>query len=180
MKPDLVYEGQRVYWRGNGSFRATSGLPVYQHPQYQCLGDAGPIPEGTYTMSLQEDSRPARDDGTHTCNLAVSSKVQTIPRGTDAGECEPIWANWGRRRIRLNPANPATAAKCRPRRGGFYIHDSSKGYTHGCIEVDGAFFETLRTFVSAIRQQRIPKRSELILEVRYFPARQTNGGTGRP
>ena len=95
-----------------------------------------------------------------------------IPRGSDAADCEPYWANWGRNRARMEPADVATRARCRPiMRGGFYLHDSTKGYSHGCIEVEGRLFPLLRSHHLAT------KTATLTLKVKYVPARSTNGGT---
>lgn len=62
------------------------------------------------------------------------------PRGQAAGTCEIYWANWGYNRIRLESADEKTRKACGGKRGGFYIHDSTKGYSHGCIEVEPVFF----------------------------------------
>ena len=54
--------------------------------------------------------------------------------------------NWGENRVRLNALhidNP----KAR-NRGGFYLHDSTKGFTHGCIEIEPRFFARLRTLAT--------------------------------
>jgi len=42
-------------------------------------------------------------DGTGTCNLSPSWQIQTIPRGSATGVCEPYWANWGIIEYDLNP-----------------------------------------------------------------------------
>lgn len=56
-------------------------------------------------------------------------------------------------------------------RGGFYLHDSIKGYSHGCIEADTKLFVHLRKYHS------ITKKLTVILQVKYAPGRGTNGGT---
>jgi len=56
-------------------------------------------------------------------------------------------------------------------RKGFYIHDSTKGFSHGCIEIQPSFFIALKSFVQTTR------RSSLVLKVAYVPGRATNGGT---
>ena len=53
----------------------------------------------------------------------------------------------------------------------FYIHDSSKGFSHGCIEVEGRFFFVLRDFAKS------QSRPRLILKVEYKVGQATNGGT---
>lgn len=177
MKIDMRYDGRMLTWNGHGTFKATSGLPDYQYPSFQCYAGKGPIPEGTYSITLREDTHPARNDGTDTCMLAPSSRLQTIPRGTDAGQCEPFWVNWGRNRIGLHPTDPTTKGKCSPRRGGFYLHDSTKGYTHGCIEVEGRFFEALRAFGRGTKRLRLSRTPVLTLRVQYAAGLSTNGGT---
>jgi hypothetical protein len=181
MSDYLEYDGQTLRWMPNGpSYPATSGLPEHQRPADQCLPDAGPIPKGTYYLQLHVESHKyATDDGTSRCNLTVGEGIQYIPRGGDpanapkgalAGKCEPYWANWGWRRVRLEAADTVTARACMPRRGGFYIHDSSKGYSHGCIEVDSSFFTKLMNFASHTRQRR------MLLKVSYKTS-TTYGGT---
>jgi hypothetical protein len=169
MIADMEYDGQVLSWPGYGFFEASSGLPGYQQPAYQCTPDQGPLPEGFYRVLLN-DQGTARDDGTNRCNLAAGWGLQSIPRGAAAGPCEPFWANWGFNRARLEPADTATAHACIPHRGGFYQHDSTKGYSHGCIEVDGKLFPILRSY------GRTGKKV-LILRVKYAPGRITYGGT---
>lgn len=71
----------------------------------------------------------------------------------------------------MEAADVKTRHACKPTRGGFYLHDSVKGYSHGCIEVEGIFFESLSKFAHATRL------NHLILRVKYVPGRATNGGT---
>jgi hypothetical protein len=177
--PDLIYDGQKLVWNGHGQFKATSGMVAFQMPIYQCNPDAGPIPEGLYSLQLKEDTRPARNDGTDSCTLVPSTLIQRIPRGNEAGECEPYWANWGFHRVRIEPADDLTKRRCSHRRAGFHIHDSTKGFTHGCIEVEGAFFSVLHAVASRIRHSRTA-RASLLLRVAYVPGRPTNGGTKVP
>lgn len=167
---DMEFDGQTLTWHGSGRFRATTGLPEHQFPQYQCVKDAGPVPEGLYKVFVNSLGS-ARDDGTGFCNLSPGWGIQTIPRGAAAGECESFWANWGRNRARMEPADSKTRSACSPIRGGFYLHDSTKGYSHGCIEVESSFFSILRSRASSAR------RGQFLLQVRYVPDRVTNGGT---
>lgn len=180
MHAQMLYDGRRLQWMGHGIFRATSGLPDFQEAIYQCFVDKGPIPEGSYSVAIREDEHPAHDDGTDSCTLAPAPRLQAIPRGADAGACEPFWVNWGRNRVALTPMDRITKLKCNPRRGGFYLHDSTKGYTHGCIEVEGRFFEVLRSFIRGMKAHRVPRVSSLTLIVRYLPGQSTNGGTAAP
>ncbi len=165
---DMLYDGTVLTWAGKGKFKATSGMPGHQTPADQCLPEAGPVPEGLYRVPLIKGTS-ARDDGTGVCRLEPSWRVESIPRGEVAGDCEPYWANWGYNRVRIEPADAATRTTCSPARSGFYLHDSTKGYSHGCIEVETTFFGVLR---SAMKQGT----QRLTLRIKYKPG-ATNGGT---
>ena len=41
-------------------------------------------------------------------NYYIVKIHQTIPRGANAGLCEPYWANWGKNRARLEAADNTT------------------------------------------------------------------------
>lgn len=171
MNHDMFYDGQALHWPGHGTFRATSGMPGHQKPAESCTRDAGPVPPGLYKIFLA-DHGVARDDGRGACALQPSWGLQSIPRGAAAGECEPFWANWGANRARMEPADAATRNRCSPIRGGFYLHDSTKGYSHGCIEVEGRIFPLLRTYARGGRG-----KSSMLIKVDYVADVQTNGGT---
>ena len=144
----------------------------YQLSKHQCLPDRGPVPEGNYYIPLIEGS-VATDDGTGKCNLSPSRQIQTIPRGGAAGACEPFGKTGGIIE-HFEPEDTATKIVCRPiKRGGFYLHDSTKGYSHGCIEVERALFAKLRTFI------KISKKSHLNFKVKYSGG-STYGGTKVP
>lgn len=172
MKVDLVYDGQILKWPDKGlAFKATSGMPGHQMPGEQCAPDAGPVPEGLYKVFIA-DHGVAKDDGRGICALNPSWGIQEIPRGVKAGACEPYWANWGKNRARMEPADNETKKLCTPiTRGGFYLHDSVKGFSHGCIEVETKIFKYLRGYHSATKKQTI------ILKVKYVAGRTTNGST---
>ena len=169
MAAEMLFDGQILDWPNVGSFRATTGLPKYQTPDKQCIADNGPIPEGKYKIFSQNKGW-AKDDGTGMCNLSPAWGVQAIPRGAIAGACELYWSQWGHNRARLEAADKKTKAACSPSRGGFYIHDSTKGFSHGCIEVDTIFFAAL---ASAVKHGE----RTFFINVAYVPNRETNGGT---
>lgn len=171
MVVDMVYNGQKITWPGMGTFKATSGLIGYQDPEYYCVPDSGPIPEGLYKIFLA-DQGIAKDDGTGRCAIKPAWGIQSIPRGAAAGSCEPYWQNWGNNRVRMEPADTATKIRCSPlTRGGFYLHDSTKGYSHGCIEVEGRIFAKLRD------SNKSAGKSLLTIQVEYTKGKETNGGT---
>ena len=118
------------------------------------------------------DHGVAIDDGTGHCTLKPSWGIQKIPRGSVAGNCEPYWANWGKNRARMEPADIPTQSKCSPiMRGGFYLHDSTKGYSHGCIEVETGIFPFMHLY------HKTTKKNSLIIKVSYIQGKSTNGGT---
>lgn len=171
MISDMIYDGQKIVWSGKGAFKATSGLPGYQEPDYYCVPESGPIPEGFYKIYL-ENKGVAKDDGTGSCTLSPAWGIQQIPRGVEAGDCEQFWINWGNNRARMEPADSGTKIRCSPiMRGGFYLHDSSKGYSHGCIEVERRIFPLLR------QVSKNGGKSFLVVKVAYQKGVPTNGGT---
>jgi hypothetical protein len=168
---DMTYDGQNITWPGRGAFKATSGLPGFQLPNNSCVPNSGPIPEGLYKVFIS-DHGVAQDDGTGYCSLKPSWVIQKIPRGTAAGSCEPYWESWGSNRARMEPADNPTKNRCSPiMRGGFCSHDSTKGYSHGCIEVETKLFPLLRS------HHKTTKKNTLVLKVSYVKGRSTNGGT---
>ena len=109
-------------------------------------------------------------------SCGLQADYGTIPRGKDAKfpkmDCEPFVANWGHHRIRFEPADGPTRAICKPvYRSGFHLHDSTKGFSHGCIEVEAAFFTRLKRYASSGHAG-----TNLTLEVKYAH-KSTYGGT---
>jgi hypothetical protein len=145
-------------------------MPGYQSPSESCAAEKGPIPEGSYNVLLKKLGQ-AKDDGKGNCNLKSGFGIETIPRGSAAGACEEYWVLWGNNRVRLEPADASTRRACSPSRDGFYIHDSSKGFTHGCIEVEPSFFTRLRSVAN------LGSKKHLTLNVKYVKNRSTYGGT---
>lgn len=170
MVRDMVYDGQKLQWWGHGVFKASSGLNGYQMPTEECNKGSGPIPEGVYKVLLADRGMAVGD--LNDCTLQAGWGIQKIPRGAQVGLCEVPWAAWGNNRARMEPADEATTAKCHPfRRSGFYLHDSTKGFSHGCIEVEGRLFPLLRS------HHQITRKNTLTLKVKYVPGRSTYGGT---
>lgn len=157
----------------------------YRLAAYQYVKDRGPTPAGQYTvLTAQRGPRaatPFAGFSADSCTLAIGSGVERIPRtpgyptepfdppvGGMAYSCEAFWANWGDYRVRLEPrADTKTRG-----RGGFYLHDSSKGYTHGCIETGQALFTEL-----LVPYEREQAGGPLVLQVTYTDDRRTYGGT---
>ncbi len=178
---DLIYNGPYListFSNETKKYRASSGMATgnanFQRAYFQDIKDAGPIPEGSYKILLLADKNAYAKADYAQCSLIPSVKLQRIPRGINAivpehvqvylrqrnnsvTTCEEYWANWGNNRIALTPL-PSTKTFGR---NGFYLHDSKKNFTHGCIEVEQDFFADLRLFMD-----KSAKKS-LILEVKY-------------
>lgn len=190
----LKYTGTHVYWIEGGrvkkSYDATSGMDQtkikgkvvrwnYQQPKFQCAVDKGPIPEGTYAMRLRFDKdlvATVKDPAT--CRLTPGRAIQQIPEAdpkTGTGECGPYWRNWGSNRVRIDAYDVKARTACGGRRGGFYLHDSSKGFTHGCVEISHQFFVDLYNYVN-----RTPKQKTVLVDVDYSGTRSTRGATMKP
>jgi hypothetical protein len=181
---DLLYDGVTVHWAARKkTYKASSGLPAksgssepdWRESQYYCVKDHGPIPEGLYSLSTVVDPNTYAkvNKDPDVCTVSAGKDIQKIPRGADAGECEKFWANWGNNRVALKPADAETRNACSPVRDGFYLHDSTKGFSHGCIEVQGIFFDDLYDFAKASKGKR------LTLRVKYSH-QVTQGGTKVP
>lgn len=160
----VLYEGQQViFYQGNygntsneqARYRGTSGLITYNDPQGKSIADdyrnskyqftkqklneggkevtinVGPIPEGKYSIDLSLD--PNR-------RWKLDKSGNPIP---DHG-IEQIGNNypeWGTQRARLD-IEPGTNTQGRD---FFYFHNSTKGYSHGCVETqDGVFSKLLQ------------------------------------
>lgn len=110
-------------------YDAVSGAMRFQNSKYTYLKNKGPIPAGEYTMDLSIDpNRLAKMDKAG--NLYSGQGIERIPQGfLDSNP-------WGNYRVRLNPSSGTITHG----RTNFYIHDSHKGFTRGCIETETAFF----------------------------------------
>jgi hypothetical protein len=193
---DLLYRGRHLVWfRSLPSavrpprplvFAATSGLTGYQLAKLQTWKDVGPTPEHVYTFLAgldpaqgsvgQANARHAR---------ATSLRVPPYDPAFDHQEAglqflpleasgAPVSSAWGTMRVRLFPVVLPSG------RGGFFLHNSRKQFSHGCIEVGRArdgrdFFETLLAYARAEGRGRT-----LRLKVKYsYPEMETRGDTFR-
>jgi|688.fasta_scaffold729437_1 hypothetical protein len=175
---DLKYNGTVLDWSSIGKWKATSGMPGFQNSLEQFKMDKGPIPEGQYLVPLKIGGNatlvnPKRDAAGNITEsqLDIRSEIESLQCITDPRDHSKVvlFSNWGSNRVRLTRQrvkHPRAA-----HRGGFYLHDSTKGYSHGCIEVQTAFFTSLRDF-----SKKNSKRHFLILEVNYGPHSLTGAG----
>ena len=192
-KPDMIFDGQQVHWLGVGDFKATSGFKGLQKASDQVLqangkhpDRAGPIPEGTYWFAwkiaghahFNKHDDMDVDQGVESVSDRVTFADGRYIDFFDDTAHHKVWnmTEWGRNRVRLNVIhidNPHAR-----NRSGFYLHDSTKGYTHGCVEVDTSFFTQLRAFAIAHSKKGVHGKKQLYLRVHYpNVSASTNGGT---
>ena len=183
----LTYSGEKLEW---GSFRwnASSGKvlaasaaekvpgesqPVsdFQFTKFQHISDRGPIPEGTYLIPLKDGGTATTFKSRGSLHYDKQPEIQSMECVTTPNRKEYVAFNhdWGKNRVRLITLK-ISQAKAR-HRGGFYIHDSIKGYSSGCIEVAHGFFAELRRFAKTKKNQGFLK-----LIVKYSGT-ETYGGT---
>jgi hypothetical protein len=79
----------------------------------------------------------------------------------------PVDSDWGTLRVKLTPIQGNMYG-----RGGFYLHNSQKRYSHGCIEVG-------KTAAGVDFFTAMSRKPKLILRVKYsYPEQITRGNTG--
>lgn len=188
---DMIYSGKYLYWRNSlpaslkGKpfpllFSATSGQLMHQIVKDQAIRDEGPIPAGVYTFSSDIDPKQA--------SFAMASNRQGSPAHSPDGpafknngegiqflpgtEQQPANTDWGTLRVRLTSLSGNT-----PGRNGFFLHNSRKGYSHGCIEV-GTTPDGLTDFFAALLLYAAEsgKKARLSVRVAYSWPEQTTGG----
>jgi hypothetical protein len=167
---DMVYDGTTLRWDGVGSWNATSGLPGDQEPGKQNLRDRGPIPEGIYKVPLALGGNAVvtsyqtdRSGRITEAKLDVNPAIESLTCVQHPLEKKQvlIFEQWGSNRVRLQKVRLKHANTSH--RAGFYIHDSTKGFSHGCIEVDTDFFRALREY----SRKHFATRKSLRLKVEY-------------
>lgn len=169
----MEYTGQTLTWYAGGTgdrskptkvCPATSGLPGWQDPSFQDQSDQGPVPEGLYRIDLTPDPyRIARHSASSGEMLASpQGGIEQIP-GPTGGWAWPGWGSW---RARLGPVSVPNAFG----RSNFYLHDSRKGYTHGCVE-------TCSNLLADLIDYRTAGNKNIDVRIRYT-GRSTQGATG--
>jgi hypothetical protein len=187
--PDLDYRGTYLAWLrsfpgGLGPepliFHATSGLVGNQIAKEMAHEKHGPVPEGLYVLRTGID--PNQDSVEAANRLESRRRAETITNHreglqflpVDGGV--PVYGSWGTLRVKLTPKSGNMFG-----RSGFYLHNSTKGFSHGCIEVGTTpmrvdFFNTLLRFAAAKTAHPV----QLTLRVKYgHPGQSTRGDTLR-
>jgi RHS repeat-associated protein len=133
---------------------ATSGDTPLQSPKFQHTV-SGPLPEGKWRINLGLD--PTRGVG-------VNRDGTTIP-GLGVQWLGPGSPDWGTWRARLEKVSVQDN-----RVNTFYLHNSHKGFTHGCVET----CDDLHDRFLKLHDQGV---GYIYVDVRYATD-STNGGTG--
>ncbi len=152
--------------------KATSGTAGFQNSKYVDLKSTkpeepgGPVPMGKYKVSLSKNPRDITKANNQNVIEQLNSGVEQLHKYRNKNQVA-WWPNWGRFRARLEPIQIINPSK----RSNFYIHDSYKGESHGCIETETYvyyLFIHLHDFL----------QSNIYLRVRYpNNDSNTNGGT---
>jgi hypothetical protein len=185
-KPDkktVSYNATSGYVDGEEFF---PGGADFRKPSKQSVKDRGPIPEGRYSVPLTlggDTALVSFADGEFAFKQMPA--IQNMPTNQTVGQGSQqttfsFFPAWGCHRVpltRIDNENPTG-------RGDFYLHDSTKGFTHGCVELEHRFFEDLIPFAHAELLKPDGARS-LILKVDYAAQRKlgdkatTKGDTKR-
>lgn len=176
------------------TFRATSGMDNVKYTQgkktgfeslqvakYQYVKNLGPTVEGKYKINLTPDPNRIANADTKTGDLLRNPNggIEKIPDFVDNPNNPGYgWSyrDWGNNRARLEPINVSQPKDLNGNTqnrdlSSFYIHDSTKGYSHGCHEVETDLFTKLNEY-------RNEGNSTIEVKVQY-PNKDhvTNGGT---
>lgn len=181
----IEYTGEQlVYYEGNygdtskpkETCKATSGLPGYQLKKYQerPYKNIGPIPEDDYTVNLVPDPNRIAQVDPNTGDLIRHPQggIERIPsvyylrRGGRVFRV--TYEPWGTWRARLQ----AKKGAYKYGRGLSYLHNSRKGYTHGCVE-------TCNKLLNLLLEYRKQGNNYIDVRVNYTDP-TTYGGTDKP
>jgi hypothetical protein len=157
----------------------TSTIVNCQNSDYQFVKDHGPTVEGKYKLNLA----PAIETATIKGGNIVPAQGKGIQNLVDMKDptkpdLEYNSEAWGKTRISMipidvkQPAQNTATPTIEDDRDlkSFYFHDSQKGESSGCHEVETAFFDKLKEYKKAVNK-------EIQVKVEYEKNQSTNGGT---
>ena len=150
----IEYTGRTISWyagrtgdrsRSLSSGAAASGHFGHQRPSECGTEGGGPTPPGAYSIDLKPS--PNRVAGTvgsgrFPDSLASGNGVQQVPASTTTNNYRRAWGTW---RARLNPKSGTDTKD----RDNFYLHNSHKDETSGCVETPDNFEGLLRAYKAA-------------------------------
>ena len=111
---------------------AASGLPGSQTPTKQTEPDKGPTPEGKYTIDLRPNANRIApvDPASGNLRMPNGGGIDNVPKVGHTPSGDFTYAAWGEHRALLEPEKGTDTHG----RTSIYVHDSEKGYSHGCVE----------------------------------------------
>jgi len=161
----LLVTGNKVNWYG-GEFgdksnlikiyKATSryradGYGNYQVAKHQNLRDVGPTPEGIYSINLKPDpNRKAEISSNGQLKRNPEGEIENLVGMRRDGDSDNLYMSedWGKNRAKLEPMKVTGATSQERDNESYYLHDSEKGYTHGCTEAETELFDHLKEYRS--------------------------------
>jgi hypothetical protein len=197
---DLFYFGKYLVWRRSLPpfsassppmiFAATSGNSPWV-AGLQGMSDSGPIPEGLYSLLATIDPLQASSEmANHLSGKDILNDHEGIQFLATKDDGQPRNDQWGTMRVKLTtirfqsnwfvPSGPFGRSKTGFNRFGFYLHNSHKGFSHGCVEVgmnsnNQSFFDALLSYAISDNAKTKPR---LRLKVSYRDRNtETKGGT---
>ena len=186
----ILSTGDKVYWYGGDvgdnsqllyTYNATSGNIVerydggfndYQEAKYQNLRDKGPTPEGSYYINLKVDpEREVRMNSNKQFLKSPEGGIESLVFTNPDTGMRSYYPAWGKNRASLTPVKVTGAKNSERDNNSYYFHDSEKGYTHGCTEVETSLFTQLKDYRNA-------GNLRIDVLVKYpSPNHKANGGT---
>lgn len=137
--------------------------------KYQNLEDLGPLPEGNYSLDLTLNPNRIAEHYEVSGETKRGFGIQKLPSNYINSKGYYIdYSNWGNTKARLTMISGNSYG-----RDNFYIHNSTKGYSHGCLEVGSGFFPKLIEYAQHY--------NTIILKVQYPSSNSpTLGNTWKP
>ena len=103
------------------------------------MKEEGPLPEGMYSIDLMLNSNRITDFDSKSHQTIPNFGIQKIPfPKVYINNIGYNTTNWGSMRARITQISGNSFG-----RDNFYIHNSTKGFSHGCLEVGSGFFPRL-------------------------------------
>ena len=181
----IEYNGQQTTYYGGKTgdkskpehvYKASSGFPGHQDTSQQGQ-ELGPIPEGKYSVNLKPNPDRVAQADSKTGEIYSAEGIQRLPQQftTDDGTTYTYGSHgtgggWGTNRARLDPAENTDTSG----RSNFYLHDSSKGYSHGCVETQTGLIDNMKAY-------RATGAKSIDVVVKYQSGTtSTYGGTDKP
>ena len=195
----ILATGSRVYWYAGEygdmskllhQYKSTSGFKGtvqsdvlgetkmnLQNESYQWVPGGGPTVAGEYELKLGtelEKKAKVKNHDLERANVGIES-LKDLP-GLTKEENESLLSAWGEHRVRMHPVNvkhPQSKYGVDKRDlESFYFHDSKKGYTSGCHEVESRFFDDLKKYIKS-------GNTTIKVMVSYTKDQSTYGGTDK-